>query len=162
MYLCIFLFLLRIYHTQKKYLLSSDELQVEGLEARDLVVPKLGQGASAARVLDADPSKRRIQIVTAVHEPGASLDLVTDRQGGVRVLGPDAGGEAEIRVVHQVDRLLVRGNLHDTHHGSKGLFGHHAHLVGHVSEDLGGQVGRSFLIGGEEGDVDVGLGTLCN
>ncbi len=45
--------------------------QVERLGAGQLLVADMAERAAAARVLDPGPGQGRVQVVGAVHEPGA-------------------------------------------------------------------------------------------
>ena len=51
------------------------DAQVEGLRARQRLVAEARERHTAARVLDAGPRQRRVEVVAAVHEHGAGLDL---------------------------------------------------------------------------------------
>lgn len=128
---------------------------MEGLQPCNLIIPKLTQRTTPTRILHTDPSKRRIQIITSVHEPSPCLDLVSNPQGRIRILGPDRSRESEIGIVHEVDGFLVRVDAHDADDGTEGFFGHDAHGVGDGGQDLGCHVRGSGLVGGEEGGVDV-------
>src|SRR5690349_13709613 len=72
-----------------------------------------GQGGAAARILDAGPGQGRIEIVAAVHEYRAGLDLVADLLCRLGIIGPDRGGESIERVVHELDGFLIIAHLHD-------------------------------------------------
>src|SRR3954463_129887 len=117
--------------------------QVERLRPRQVLVAEDGERDAAAAVLDAGPGKPRVEVVAAVHEHGAGVELVADRDGGLVVPRPDRGGEAEGAVVHEAHGLLVRRHLHDPDHGTEALLAHHAHGMVDVDENLRRQVGRS-------------------
>ena len=115
----------------------SDLFQMIGFRAGDRVEAQVRQAAAAPGVLAARPAERGVQIIGAVHEDGARLNLLPDGGGGVVILRPDAGGQAIGRVVHQTDRLGIVGDLHDADHRAERLFGHYFHGVVNV-----GQYGR--------------------
>src|SRR3546814_6746774 len=75
---------------------SSDRsTEMEGFRSRQELVADARQGAAAARLLDADPGKGRVEIVAAVHEPGAGIDAIADGDCRLLVHGPDRRGQAE-------------------------------------------------------------------
>src|SRR4051812_21436033 len=83
------------------------ELQVERLRPREGVEAELRERAAAAGILDSRPRERRIQVIAAIHEPGAGFHALADAQRRLHVGGPDRSREAEAAVIHQLDRLLV-------------------------------------------------------
>src|SRR5215203_3321988 len=89
------------------------ETQVERFWPRQMLVAEGRERHPAAGLLDARPRQRRIEIVAAVHEHGAGLELTADGLSRIRIPRPDGGGEAEVAVVHEADRLLVGRDLHD-------------------------------------------------
>src|SRR3546814_17856792 len=75
---------------------SSDrDAQMKRFRARQVLVADAGERAAAPRLLDADPGQRRVEIVAAIHEPGAGIDALADADGGLLVHGPDRRSEAE-------------------------------------------------------------------
>src|SRR3546814_4867392 len=85
---------------------------VERLRPGQQVVADLGEGGAAAGVLHAGPGQHGVEIVGAVHEDGAGLNLAADCLGRGQIRCPDRGGEAVGRIVHQAHRLLVRSEEH--------------------------------------------------
>src|SRR5918995_2811581 len=85
--------------------------------------------AAAPRVLYPGPGERRVEIIAAVHVDGPGFELAADAPGGVLVLGPDRRGEAIGGIIHEPDRLIVVGHLHDADHRPETLLAHDRHLV---------------------------------
>src|ERR687892_204459 len=81
--------------------------QMERLRPGQVLVLEAGERAAAAGVLDSGPSERRVEVVAAVHEPGAGLDPIADPDRRVLVRRPDRRGQAIATVVHEADRLVV-------------------------------------------------------
>src|SRR5207248_2721796 len=89
--------------------LASLRPEVEALPARDAQEPVARERIAFAAVLDSGPGKLRVEVVAAVHEEGARLDLRSDAEGALLIAGPDRRGEAVRRIVHQADRVVVVG-----------------------------------------------------
>src|SRR5882762_5647243 len=68
---------------------DSAQLEVERLRPRERLEAQARQRAAAPRILDSRPRQRGIQVVAAVHEPGAGLDPIADAEGSVGVLRPN-------------------------------------------------------------------------
>src|SRR5258708_29728456 len=98
--------------------------EVEGFGPRQLLVADPAQAAAAAGILHPGPGQRRIEIVAAVHEPGAGGRLVADADRRVLVHRPDRRGEAEGVVVHQADRLVVGAHPHHADHRAEAFVLH--------------------------------------
>src|SRR5205823_1372338 len=81
--------------------------EVEALPARDAQEPVARERIAFAAVLDSGPGKLRVEVVAAVHEEGARLDLRSGAEGALLIAGPDRRGEAVRRIVHQADRVVV-------------------------------------------------------
>ena len=89
---------------------------------------ELAQAHAAPAVLDAGPRERGVEVVAAVEEDGAGVELVDHVQerllrGGVSCrVRPHGCSEPVRRVVHERDRLDVGRDLLDADHGSEGFF----------------------------------------
>ena len=128
--------------------------EVKGFRPRHRFEAEIGHARASAGILDAGPGEEGIDIVAAVHEDGAGRDLVADLFGRRRVLRPDRGREAVGAVVHQPDRLFVRGDLHDADDGAERLLHHHFHRMVDPGQHLRHQIGRADVVGGKAGRVD--------
>src|SRR6056297_1104617 len=95
---------------------ARDLLEVIGFRAGEVVIADDREPAAAPGLLAAGPAQARIEIIGTVHEDGARLDPIADGDGAVDVGGPEAGRQAEIAVVHQVDRFCVILDGHDADH----------------------------------------------
>src|SRR5436190_14413852 len=67
--------------------------EMEALGPRQGFIADDGQCGAAARILDAGPGQGRVEIVAAVHEDSAGLDLLADLLRRIGILGPYCGGE---------------------------------------------------------------------
>src|SRR5256885_4294424 len=81
--------------------------QMITLRPRQRLISDARERRAAPGVFNSGPREARIEIVAAVHVDGAGLDLAPDALGGVDVPGPDRGGQAIGRIVHQADRLGI-------------------------------------------------------
>ena len=66
---------------------------------------------------------------------GAGVDARRHAAGELGVARPDAGVQAVLRVVGELDRLLVRGERVDRDHRAEGLVGVEQHLGARAGED---------------------------
>src|SRR5690606_25316127 len=104
---------------------SDTGLEMERLGTGELLEADGRQRASASRVAHAGPGERRVEVVAAVHEEGPGRHCLADRQRRILVAGEHRGGEPELAVVHQYDRLVVaRYRLHADHR-AEAFLGHH-------------------------------------
>ncbi|GJC94275.1 hypothetical protein ColKHC_03101 [Colletotrichum higginsianum] len=76
-------------------------------------------------------------IVAAVHEDGSRLHLVRERVALVRVLGPNAGRQAKLAVIHELDSLVVTLDALDGDDGPKRLLRHDRHGVVDAGQQRG-------------------------
>src|SRR5262252_7925212 len=130
--------------------------QMEGFRPRQVLVADAAQRAAAAGILDADPGQRRVEIVAAVHEPGAGLDPISDADRGLFVIGPDGGGQAIGVVVHQPDRLVIRGDGHDAGHRAEAFLLHDGIRLVEIDQDLRRHIGSAGLVRLELRRIDGG------
>lgn len=176
-------------HLSRSHRLFRVVLDVVALELDELVKPKPTQRLSSSRILPSDPSKiLRVLVgfhsstcftywcgvVTAVHEYGASFDVIDEFVPFADVLGPDTGCQAELAVIHQLDGLCIILDLHDWNNWAEGLLGHNGHVMSHSRQEgwsyvvttcrwvfervvIRGSVGGSFC----QCVLDVGLDSLC-
>ena len=103
--------------------------QVKRFRPRQVLVADTRQRAAAAGILDADPGERRVEIVAAVHEPGAGVDALADRKCRVRVFASRSRRSGRSAVVHELDGFLVATHLHDAGDRAEDLLAHDAHRV---------------------------------
>ena len=131
-----------------------------------MLIADAAQGAAAAGILDADPGQRRVEIVAAVHEPGAGLDLVADADRRLLVIGPDGGGQAIGIVVHQADRLFVGADRHDAGDGAEAFLLHDGIGLIEIDQDLRRDIGGAWFVGlelpGIDGGPRPGLDGFCD
>src|SRR4051812_22853004 len=98
--------------------------QVERLPPGQRQEAVLRERHSLTGVLHARPGEQRIEVVAAVHEERAGLDLRADAEGPLLVAGPDSRGQAVGAVVHQPDGLVVVGHLLDADDRAEALLHH--------------------------------------
>src|SRR5689334_9128186 len=101
------------------------ELQMKRLRAGERLEPEARERAAASGILDAGPGERRIEVIAAVHEPGARFDAIADGKRGVAIGRPYGRRKAVAAVVHQLDCLLVALDRQDACHRSEDFLGHH-------------------------------------
>src|SRR5260370_7422066 len=81
--------------------------QVEGLAPGHAEEPVLRQRDAFAGVLHARPGQHGIEVVAAIHEEGARLDLRADAEGALLVPHPDGPVHPIPPVVHQSTSLAA-------------------------------------------------------
>ena len=81
--------------------------QMEGFGAGQVFITEARQGDAAPAVFHPGPGQGRVEVIAAVHEYGAGVDLIAQAFGGGEVLGPDRGAEPEFAVIHQGDGFVV-------------------------------------------------------
>src|SRR3984957_15083909 len=92
---------------------SCGDPEMIGLRPRQLLESDARQGAAAPRIFDAGPGESEVQVVAPVQEHSARLQRIAERLGARRIRGENRGGEAEVAVVHEPQRLFVGRDLHD-------------------------------------------------
>ncbi len=102
---------------------------MEGFGLGERFVAELGQGHAAARLLDARPRERRVEVVASIHEKRARAHLPADTQCGRFVLREDGSRQSVRTVVHQRDGLFVTVDRHDAADRTETLLAHDAHAV---------------------------------
>ena len=125
-----------------------------GLGPRHAHIAERGKRCAAAGLFASCPAKSRVEIIAAVHEDGAGIDLAADPCRRLWVARPQGNGQAEIGIVHQLDRLGVGRYFHDADDGAETFIAHHPHGVIHVDEDLRCQIGAVAGIGREKSRID--------
>ncbi|MNS82779.1 hypothetical protein D3C72_1165330 [compost metagenome] len=123
---------------------ASDAAHMEGFGLRELLVSDGRQRYAAARILDARPGERRIQIVAAIHEKCAGPDLPADMQRGLFVPGEHGGCQPVGAIVHQRNGLLIGIHRHDAHDRTKAFVVHDAHAVVDLSQQRWRDIRRAF------------------
>src|SRR6185437_17105826 len=107
---------------------SAASAQMERLRPGQVFVADPRERAAAARVFDAHPGERRIEVVAAVEEPGAGVDLIAKSDGRSLVPRPDRRGEPIAAVVHEPHGMSVVVYRQDAHHGTEHFLLHDLHV----------------------------------
>src|SRR5438445_196961 len=115
----------------------SRALHIDDVSLGELVEAVFAIGAADAAFAPAGVEALHGLEVFAVDVGLAEVDLLAGAEGGVEVAGVDAGGEAVVGIVSEIDGLVEVVELHDGDYGAEDFAADDVHALGAAGEHGG-------------------------